>query len=158
MGERGPIAVPTHLRVVTDTRLAETVAEVTPREMPDKPEVVAADERLSELWDSVVPEFSNAGLLSKVDALQLELTLRHVLVARDAYDVVEAEGVVVKDAAIAGGMKKHPAEQVLRSESEMAQRGLQQMGGSFVSRARTPSVKAGDDGGEANPFASPAVG
>lgn len=157
MGARGPVAVPPHLKVVPDATVVETTASVTPREIPDKPAEVEADPALSDLWDEVVPEFAAAGLLSKVDALQLELTLRHVVVARDAYRVVVDEGVIVKDAAIAGGVKKHPAEAVLRSESEMAQRGLQQMGGSFVSRARTPSVKADADGDD-NPFVTPALG
>ena len=157
MGARGPLKLPTHLRPVSDTRIADTVAEVAEKLAPEKPAAVAEHQELSALWDQLVPVLDRAGLLSPMDGLTIELALRHVLVAREASSVVEVEGVVVKDAAIAGGMKKHPAEQVMCSESEMFLRYAQQLGMTFVSRARTPATKAADGNGEANPFAAKSV-
>lgn len=158
MGQRGPLKLPTHLRAVNDTKLAETAAEDVPREAPEKPKAVLDDPQLEELWDSIVPELDRAGLISKVDGMAIVQMLRHYVISGEAMRVVSDESVVVKDAAIAGGMKKHPAEQVLRSESEMFLRYAQQLGMTFVARARTPSVKASDDGGEANPFAAKTLG
>lgn len=153
----GRLKLPSHLRPVSDTRLAETVAETAPKEAPQKPSAVSDDEQLSEMWDQLVPTLDAAGLLSPADAYAIEMLLRHVLVARQAAGEI-GESVVVNDHHIAGGKKKHPAEAVFRSESEMFLRYAQQLGMTFVARARTPSVKASDDGGEANPFAAKTLG
>lgn len=157
MGARGPLKLPTHLRPVSDTRLANTVAETAPKQAPAKPVAVADDAELSEMWDALVPTLDAAGLLSPVDGFTLEMLLRHVLTARKAHAEI-GESVVVVDEGIAGGIKKHPAETVFRSESEMFLRYAQQLGMTFVARARTSQTKAGDDSGEANPFAPPALG
>lgn len=158
MGARGPLKLPTQLRVVTDTRLAETAAEDVPRQAPEKTAEVLVDERLSALWDEVVPRLDDAGLISPADGMVVTQLLRHYVASGLAMDVVTAEGVTVTDKAIAGGMKKHPAEQVLRSESDMFLKYAQQLGMTFVARARTPSTKAGAASGEQNPFASSTVG
>jgi len=158
MGTRGPLKLPTHLRPVTDTETAGTVAETAPREAPAKPKAVEEDEELSAMWDSLVPTRDKAGMVAPSDGLVIEMALRHVLLARMAHREVNNEGsVVLHDDKLAGGAKKHPAEQVLRSESEMFLRYAQQLGLTFVSRARTPATKAGDDG-ESNPFAPTALG
>lgn len=155
----GPMKLPAQLRVVPDggMQLAESVAETVPRLAPEKTKEVLGNETLSRLWDDIVPDLDSAGLVSPVDGMAITQMLRHYVVSGLAMDVVLAESVVVKDAAIAGGMKKHPAEQVLRSESEMFLRFAQQLGMTFVSRARVPSRKAEDDG-EANPFKATALG
>jgi P27 family predicted phage terminase small subunit len=117
---------------------------------------VADDDLLSSLWDAIVPELDDAGLISPVDGPSVELMLRHYALARRAFDQV-GESVVVQDHHIAGGLKKHPAEQVFRSESDAFLRYAQQLGMTFVARARTPAAKGRDDG-DANPFAAPTVG
>jgi P27 family predicted phage terminase small subunit len=125
--------------------------------MPDKPAGVAEDDDLSQMWDAIVPELDNAGLLSPVDALTIEMLLRHIVTARQAHSEI-GESVVLYDDKLAGGAKKHPAEQVFRSESDMFLKYAHQLGMTFIARARTPASKVGDGDGEANPFASPAVG
>ena len=157
MGARGPLKLPTHLRPVHDTRLADTVAEQAPKQAPAKPAAVAEDAELSAMWDAIVPSLDAAGLLSPVDGFTVEMFLRHVLTARQAHAEI-GESVVLYDDKLAGGAKKHPAEQVFRSESDMFLKYAQQLGMTFVSRARTPAAKVGDGDGEENPFASPAVG
>jgi P27 family predicted phage terminase small subunit len=154
MGTRGPLKLPTHLRPVTDHTVAGTVAEETPRSAPVKPEAVEADEILSPLWDTIVGELNAAGLLSPADGPTVELALRHFAMARRAFDQVDS--VTVRDHHVAGGLKKHPAEQVFRSESDAFLRYAQQLGMTFVARARTPAAKGREDG-EGNPFAAPAA-
>lgn len=156
MGARGPLKLPTHLRPVTDREVAGSIAETAPRSAPAKPAAVAADDLLSSLWDAIVPELDEAGLISPVDGPSVELMLRHYALARRAFDQV-GESVIVKDHHIAGGLKKHPAEQVFRSESDAFLRYAQQLGMTFVARARTPAAKGRDDG-DANPFAAASPG
>lgn len=157
MGQRGPLKLPTHLRPVPDRELAETVAESAPREAPEKPAAVAADDELSAMWDQVVPLLDKAGLISPADGFTVEMFLRHVVTARQAHGEIGAS-VVLLDDKLAGGAKKHPAEQVFRSESDMYLKYAQQLGMTFVSRARTPATKAGAEGGEENPFQARSLG
>lgn len=157
MGARGPLKLPNHLRPVHDTKFADTVAETVPKQAPEKPAAVAEDDDLSAMWDAIVPELDTAGLLSPADALTIEMLLRHIVTARQAHSEIGAS-VVLYDDKLAGGAKKHPAEQVFRSESDMFLKYAQQLGMTFAARARTPATKVGDGDGEANPFASPAVG
>ena len=149
--------MPTHLRPVTDQETAGTVAEVAPRSAPAKPAAVADNETLSELWDVIVPELDAAGLVSPADGPTIELALRHFVMARRAFCELDGESVVIHDDKLAGGSKKHPAEQVFRSESDAFLRYAQQLGMTFVARARTPAAKGREDG-EPNPFASQGLG
>lgn len=156
MGARGSLKLPPHLRAVQageDVDEELTAASVVPRVAPLKPEAVAANEELSKLWDVVVPQLDEAGLVAPSDGLSIELALRHYLLARAAHD--EVDRVTVADTNH-GGIKKHPAESIFRSESEMFLRYATQLGMTFVARART--VVKGPEGGEDNPFASPAGG
>ena len=152
MGSRGPLKLPTHLRPVTDREVSGTIAETVARSAPVKPAEVAEDPALSVLWDAIVPELDEAGLLAPSDGPTVELTIRHMAMARRAYADVPADSVVLYDDKLAGGAKKHPAEQVFRSESDMFLKYAQQLGMTFVARARTPAAKGRDDG-EPNPFA-----
>jgi P27 family predicted phage terminase small subunit len=158
MGARGPLKLPAHLRPVSDREAAGTVAEEVAKSAPAKPEGVASDERLSALWDVIVPELDKNGFVTPADGLGLETMLRHYLVLRKAFDEVDgAAHVVLYDDKLAGGAKKHPAEQVFRSESDAFMRYMQQFGMTWMSRARTPAAKGRDDG-DANPFAASASG
>lgn len=157
MGARGPLKLPTHLRAVPDKELAETVAESAPRQAPSKPAAVEADDELSAMWDQVVPLLDAAGLISPADGFTVEMFLRHVVTARQAHGEI-GDSVTLYDDKLAGGAKKHPAEQVFRSESDMYLKYAQQLGMTFVARARTPATKAGAEGGEENPFAARTTG
>lgn len=127
---------------------------MVPAVAPMKPDAVTANAALSELWDQVVPELDRAGLVTVSDAPSIELALRHFLMARQASDAVGSQ-VSVKDHHH-DDEKKNPAEAVFRAESEMFLKYAQQLGMTFVSRARTPAAKGATDGGS-NPFGSPAV-
>jgi P27 family predicted phage terminase small subunit len=160
MGARGSLKLPPHLRAVKtgDEIDAETTAaSVTPRVAPNKPQVVADHKALSDLWDEIVPQLDEAGLVAPSDGPAIEMALRHLLLARAAHKQIIDEGDLVTAADHNhGGVKKHPAEAVLRAESDLFLRYAQQLGMTFVARART--VLKGTEGGEDNPFASPAGG
>ena len=150
MGARGPLKVVSHLSTA-DTK-GTAAAQVQPL-APRKPEDVANEPELSDAWDLIVPELDRAGLVSVADAAAVELCLMHFVTARQAFRQIGGDIVVE---AAQDGVKKNPAEAVLRAESEMFLRYAQQLGMTFVSRARTPAAKGADDGG--NPFAAESVG
>ena len=148
MGARGSLKIASHLSAVPDA-VAGTAASDVPALAPNKPDAVAGNADLSRLWDQVVPELDKAGLISVSAGPSVEMALRHFLLARQASESVGSE-VAVTDHGH-GGVKKNPAEAVFRAESEMFLKYAQQLGMTFVSRARTPVAKGADDGG--NPFA-----
>lgn len=157
MGARGPLKLPKQLRAVTDGEVSGTVAETASRRAPDKTAAVIASDTLSALWDVVVPELDEAGMLSPADGPTIEIALRHYVLAGKAFDeVVEMGTVTVDDHHMAGGIKKHPAEAVFRSESDMFLRYVKELGMSFVSRARTPAAEVRASGGD-NPFSAKAI-
>lgn len=152
-GTRGKLRLPAHLRAVPDDAAsqAESAADQTPRLAPLKPEGVTANTKLSALWDAIVPQLDECGLVAPSDGPAVELALRHYLLATVAADQI-SDDVTSPDRD--GAVKKHPAEAVFRLESDMFLKYAAQLGMTFVSRARTPASKGGN-GGEANPFAPP---
>lgn len=149
MGARGPLKLAPHLKAVPESTEGTAAAQVAAL-APAKPEDVEIDPELSAAWDQIVPDLDRAGLVSIADAAAVEMCLRHFVMARQAYRQVGGD-VMVEDPAH-GGVKKHPAEAVFRAESAMFLKFAQQLGMTFVSRARTPAGKA--DEGDSNPFAS----
>ena len=147
---RGPLKLARHLAAVPAAAQGSAAADVQAL-APMKPRAVADDVELSALWDDVVPELDKAGLVAVSDGPSIELALRHFLAARRASAVALTGEVVVEDAAHSG-VKKNPADAVFRAQSEMFLKYAQQLGMTFVSRARTPSAKGAADG-EPNPFA-----
>lgn len=150
MGARGPLKLPSHLSAVPDGAegsVSETAASLVPALAPLKPEDVENEPELNELWDVMVPELDKAGLVSVCDGPAVEMCLRHMIVARRAFRALGDEIVVPSGKE---DVKKNPAEAVFRTESAMFLQYAQQLGMTFVARARTPAAK-GDDGGE-NPF------
>jgi P27 family predicted phage terminase small subunit len=156
MGARGKLKLPTHLRPVTDGEAAGSAAEGVPRVAPMMPESVKANKQLAKLWDEIVPQLDEAGLVAPSDGPAIELALRHFLVAREASDQIGTR-ISVETDEDHGGVKKNPAEAVFRLESAAFLEYAKQLGMTFVARARTPAAKGSDDG-EGNPFAAPAVG
>lgn len=146
MGSRGKLRL-AHVGVAPDQ--TGTAAAEVPAQAPEKPEDVELDPGLSKLWDQIVPELDRAGLVTVSDGPAVEMALRHFQMSRQAYRQVGGD-VMIEDKAHSG-TKKNPAEAVFRAESEMFLKYAQQLGMTFVSRARTPA-KGADDGGE-NPFA-----
>lgn len=149
VGARGKLKLASAVSAVP-VATGGTVAADVQAGAPGKPDVVRLDAGLSAAWDVIVPGLDAAGLLCAADLPALVLALQHYVVATRAYAAMDS--IVVDDAAHAG-VKKHPAETVLRAESEMFLKYASQLGMTFVSRARTPSAKGvGED--EPNPFAS----
>lgn len=151
MGARGALRLPPHLKAVPAPGESLTASQAVAPMAPPKPEAVKRNPDLSEVWDQIVPELDRAGLVSVSDAAAIELALRHFLLARLASESVG--GVVSVEDHHNAGVKKNPAEAVFRAESEMFLKYAQQLGMTFVSRARTPMAKAAEDG-ESNPFAA----
>lgn len=149
MGARGPLKLAKHLQAVPAATEGTAAADVAAL-APEKPEDVANDPALSDAWDLIVPGLDRAGLLSDADLPSLVLALMHYVIATQAYRQIGGD-VMVADHHNAG-VKKNPAEAVMRAESEMFLKYAQQLGMTFVSRARTPA-KGDADGGE-NPFAA----
>lgn len=145
MGARGPLKL---IKDEPTEPVQETAQDLVPAVAPSKPADVENDPVINALWDELVPELDKAGLLTTADALAIEMALRHVYLARKAFDSASADGVVVPDPNH-GGVKKHPAEAVFRLESAAFLNYARQLGMTFAGRARVP---AGGDGGEPNPF------
>lgn len=148
MGARGKLKIASHLSTVDTTGTA--AAEVQP-DAPTKPEQVAEDQELSDLWDAIVSSLQESGLIGRSDGPAVEMALRHFRAARVASDELASGPVTQRDEKNKRDMK-NPAEVVFRSQSEMFLKYAQQLGMTFVSRARTPVAKGADD--DVNPFAA----
>jgi hypothetical protein len=86
------------LAAVDGTVVAQgTAAADVPVEMPPKPRGISANERLSALWDAIVPELYEAGVCSRVDWPVLEVMIRHFAAAQIASDALKAGGSTVWD-------------------------------------------------------------
>jgi P27 family predicted phage terminase small subunit len=153
-GSRGPLKIVPGSGSVKSGDEEITAASTVPKIAPSKPAAVEANADLSALWDEIVPELDRTGLVAPSDAPMIEVALRSFLLIRAAHDQVLAEGgkVTVADTNH-GGVKKSPAETVFRSQADLFLRCAQQLGMTWMSRARTPMP--GGEGGEANPFAAP---
>jgi phage terminase small subunit len=161
----GRVKIPAHLKAVPDGAIPSTLADVTPRALPAKPASVSKDDDVSQAWDELVAPFAAADMLSPLDALLLETTARAVVAMRLAHkDLLNHAAdnpdhpTTVVDAAIAGGVKKHPAEQVFRSEVELVRLGVTMMGGSLVSRARLSANTKEAEDASVSAWSSPAAG
>lgn len=154
MGSRGPLKIVPSPSDVKTPDEPTSVADAVPKGAPAKPEVVAADADLSGLWDLIVPELERAGLIAPPDGPMVEIALRSFLLTRKAHQQLIADGGdVTVDDKNHGGVKKHPAETVFRAQADLFMRYAQQLGMTWMARARTP-MPGGDDG-ERNPFAAP---
>jgi P27 family predicted phage terminase small subunit len=153
MGSRGPVSelkLPPKLRLVTDKKpddsSAQSKVNLTAPEMPaDLPE------SLQPLWEKLVGELDDAGLISSVDGPTLELALRHYAAAVAASDELLRDGSTEYDNKNQRTMK-NPASQVFRDHSTAFLEFAKQLGLSFAARARTTVAKEADDG-SSNPFA-----
>lgn len=160
MGTRGPLKLPAHLRPVPgqkppadgDVDAPVTAADVVKPGRPPRPEKLP--KALHELWDQLVDDLDAAGMLAAVDGPALELALRHYAAAVKASNTLAAGSITVAD-PVHGGRKKNPAEAVFRAQSAAFLAYAQQLGMTFVSRARSPMSREDPAGGEAtNPFAA----
>lgn len=153
MGTRGPVSqlkLPSKLRLVTDkTADTSSMQAKVSLTQPAKPE--GLPDELSELWDTLVSQLDDAGLIAAIDGPTLELGIRHYLAAVKASDDLLSGGSTMYDNKNEREMK-NPASQVFRDHSTAFLEFAKQLGLSFVARART-SVAKEDADGNSNPFA-----
>ena len=148
MGARGKLKLPSHMAVIDGGDQADdavtTVASRTPLGEPDHPagwDEEAAE--LAELWEQYSGELHQAGLISRVDGMTLEMMLRHFLAARQASEALATGEVLVDDRD--GGRKKNPAGAEFRQQSALMLEYAKQMGMTFAARQRI-EVRTDDDG------------
>lgn len=140
MGSRGPMK----LRLVSDTGKDDGTAQSRiPVQPPAKP--MALPLEVDELWDEIVGPLAEAGLISSVDGMTVELALRHFAIARKASNRLIEGGTTVPDTAH-GGVKKNPEAQVYKDNSAAFLEYAKQLGLSFASRSRIDMPKGADDG------------
>lgn len=155
MGSRGPVSqlkLPPALRLVGDKTLdTGSMHSMVSTTGPQQPEGLPKE--LAALWDTLVGELDDAGLISVIDGPTLELALRHYLAAVKASDDLLTGGSTTYDDKNEREMK-NPASQVFRDHSTAYLEFAKQLGLSFVARARTPGTK-GDADGDDNPFKIP---
>lgn len=156
MGARGPLKIPSHLTAVpnaTDSasdRTEVTAAAAVGAGRPEKPKSMPA--AASRMWDQIVDDLEDSGLLAKCDAATLELALRHYALAVRASNSIMRASVVQKDHKNKREMK-HPASQVFHAHSSAFLEYAKQLGLTFVSRARTPFGDQEGGAGDGSPFA-----
>ena len=157
MGYKGPLP---GLRLVGATPEAQTEAAVAGSMAKsvrgattiEKPEAVANSKVLNEVWDWLVPQLIEAGLASNMDAMTVELAVRHYAHAVEASDQLLADDLLVEGR---NEYKKNPLETIFRAES-MAFLGYSKMLGlSFGARVRMKDPTTDSDGDDTkNPFNS----
>lgn len=159
MGERGPISGARRgLKIVktaeADDAPATLADELTPG-APDQPAGMSDAGRV--LWDALVPQLDELGLVCTVDGLTIDLALRHYLAAQKASDELAAAATVAIRDDKNDRQQKHPADAVFRLHSDMFLKYADKLGMTFVSRARL-AAKGGAGDGEDNPFAPASSG
>jgi P27 family predicted phage terminase small subunit len=154
MGARGKLKLPPHITVVDgglddDDTAPSTAEDVVKRGAPDKPAGWTSVGEIDQLWDQYVAELDEAGLISRLDGMTLELALRHFLASRQASDALASGDALVDDRD--GGTKKNPAGAEFRQQSAMFIEYAKQMGFSFAARARI-AVPRPDEGEQGDLF------
>lgn len=143
------LKLPPNLRAVRGDQVApETMNSKLSPTRPTRP--AGLPDEVAALWDSMVDDLDEAGLLTAVDGPTLELALRHYLSAARASDDLLRDGSTMYDEKNERTMK-NPASQVFRDHSAAFLEFAKQLGLSFVARARVTTAK-GDANDEGNPF------
>lgn len=155
MGYKGPLP---GLRLVGATPEAQTEAAVAGSMAKsvrgattiEKPEAVVNNEALNEVWDWLVPQLIDAGLASNLDAMTVELAVRHYSHAVDASDQLLATNLLVPGRYES---KKNPLETIFRAESTAFLSYSKMLGLSFGARVRMKDPTTDSDGDDVeNPF------
>ena len=155
-GGRPPGAIVSQLKLppnVRATRKGEKVTATAHSKLsptrPKRPESLPAE--LVDIWEYLVDQLDDAGLLAGVDGLALELAIRHYAAAVKASDDLNETGPTLHDAKNNREMK-NPSSQVFRDHSTAFLEFGKQLGLSFVARARV-TMNKGDADADSNPFA-----
>lgn len=157
MGSRGPVSqlkLPPKLRIVTDQ--TPDTSSANARIAPNAPEMPAdLPDAARPLWEEIVGQLSEAGLIARVDGPAVHLALRHYLAAVEASDDLFREGPTV--AGSMGQPARNPSSTVFKAHTDAFLELAKQLGLTFAARARTslPDGKA-DDLDRGNPFGAAA--
>lgn len=149
MGERGKLKLPRHLSPIPNNGEPTLADQVKPG-IPTTPPGFPNDKMMAELWVELVTTLDAAGLIANTDGMAVEMAIRHFLAAREASDELMAHGTVVNDYAHGTeadpAVKKNPADQAFRSQSQMFLEYVKQLGMAYAARARIPGRM--EDGGD----------
>lgn len=156
MGARGVLKLPKHLQPVADENAPTTAADVLPPVAPERPGDMSEAE--AAIWDELCEALNTAGLLSTADGPALRLAIRHYLAAMAASTELLAGDAAVTDPHHDDRLAKHPANQVFRDQSKSFLAYAQQLGMTFVSRARTTMAGRNEPDGDAKPSPFSATG
>lgn len=158
MGARGPVSqlkLPQKLRLVSDdtpdttsaNALMKPNAPQPPKDLPDAARPI---------WDELVAQLGEAGLIARVDGPALHLAILHYLAAIEASQDLLREGAVVMGGN--GGPVRNPASVAFKSHTEAFLEIAKQMGLTFAARARTTLPEEAQDSlDRGNPFAARAA-
>lgn len=154
MGARGPLpaglklgAAPA-LSVVGPDDVPETAASALKPIRPKKP--TGLPKAASTMWDQIVEDLDDAGLIARCDAAALELAVRHYAMAVRASNSLMRAPVTQQDKKNDRSMK-NPASTVFAQHSAAFLEYGKQLGLTIVSRARLP-VGDQEGGNDGNPF------
>lgn len=154
MGARGPLpaglklgAAPA-LSVVGPDDVPETAASALKPIRPKKP--TGLPKAASTMWDQIVEDLDDAGLISRCDGAALELAVLHYAAAIKAGHAFMRTPVTQQDRKNDRSMK-NPSSQVFRDHSTAFLEYAKQLGLTILSRARVP-VGQGEGGSDGNPF------
>lgn len=145
----GESPVSTRGRIPTKD-LSGTYQHRVSHEAPEKPARVAKHSTMNRLWDEIIPELAESGMISKADGPALELMLTHFVMSIKAANEVLSEGTTIIN--IKGDSVKHPSDQIFRGNSELFLKYADKLGATFASRARTRVNPSGVDDDSDNPF------
>lgn len=143
-GERGPIG---KLKLMTAESPspapdAKSVAESIRAKRPEKPKHMPL--AASNMWDQIVDELEEAGLIAAFDAPTLDLALRHYALAVKASNSVMRSGVMTHDKKNNRTMK-NPAAVVFAQHSTAFLEYSKLLGLNFSARARLKIDELGAD-------------
>jgi P27 family predicted phage terminase small subunit len=155
MGERGPISqlkLPPKLRIISDARPdTGTVNSIIPPNAPLPPDDLPDAGRA--MWNELVGELAEAGLVARLDRFALHLAIRHYLAAIDSSDELFREGPTVSGSM--GTPVRNPASAAFKIHSDTFLTFAKQFGLTFASRVRMTLPEEHQDALDTgNPFAS----
>ena len=154
VGSRGPlpknlkIGGPDLRAIGPDDVVEETAASRMKPIRPKKPTGLPA--AASKMWDQIVEDLDDAGLIARCDAAALELAVRHYAMAVKASNALMRAPVTQQDNKNDRSMK-NPASTVFAQHSAAFLEYGKQLGLTIVSRARLP-VGDQEGGNDGNPF------
>ncbi len=139
MGTRGRKPKPTAIKVLTGNPGRRPLNRAEPQ--PTEADIRVPKGRLPEdgkrLWRALAGQLTRLGVLKATDLPALEMLCLHYAVARQAWEIVDEEGIEVEQETLTGTIiKKRPAASVFRENSMAFKSYLTEFGLTPSSRVR----------------------